>query len=34
VLAAQKTLLTKEQNLSSFSLQQFESFLNIQKQKR
>lgn len=34
VLAAQKTFLTKEQNLSSFSLQQFESFLNNQKQKR
>jgi DNA polymerase (family 10) len=34
VLSAQKSLLTKEQNLSSFSLQQFESFLNVQRQKR
>ncbi len=34
VLAAQKTLLTKEQNLSSFSLQQFEAFLKKQLDKR
>ena len=34
ILSAQKTLLTKEQNLSSFSLQQFEIFLLNQKQKR
>ena len=32
VLSAQKTLLTKEQNLSSFSLQQFESFLKKKSQ--
>ncbi len=31
VLAAQKTLLTKQRNLSSFSLQQFEAFLLTQK---
>ena len=31
VLVAQKTLLTKEQNLSSFSLQQFELFLKNKK---
>ncbi len=31
VLSAQKTLLTKEQNLSSFTLQQFEYFLAKQK---
>jgi len=34
VLSAQKSLLTKEQNLSSFSLQQFEIFLSNQRQKR
>jgi len=34
VLAAQKGGLTKEHNLSSFSLQQFEAFLEEQKQKR
>lgn len=33
VLAAQKTLLTKEQNLSSFSLPQFEEFLKKQRAK-
>lgn len=33
VLAAQKTLLTKQQNLSSFSLQQFEKFLGGQRVK-
>ena len=32
VLSAQKTLLTKEQNLSSFSLQQFETFLKKKSQ--
>ena len=31
VLVAQKTFLTKEQNLSSFSLQQFENFLKQKK---
>jgi DNA polymerase (family 10) len=34
VLAAQKGGLTKEHNLSSFSLQQFEAFLEKQQQKR
>ncbi|MCX6209786.1 MAG: PHP domain-containing protein [Bacteroidetes bacterium] len=34
VLAAQKTLLTKEKNLSSFSLQQFEEFLSEQGKKK
>jgi DNA polymerase (family X) len=34
VLAAQKGGLTKENNLSSFSLQQFENFLAQQKKKR
>ncbi len=34
VLAAQKAGITKLQNLSSFSLQQFEEFLKIQKAKR
>ena len=34
ILAAQKTLVTKEQNLSSFSLQQFEAFLIKQADKR
>jgi DNA polymerase (family 10) len=34
VLAAQKGGLTKEHNLSSFSLQQFEDFLDKQKQKK
>ena len=34
VLAAQKAGLTKQQNLSSFSLQQFESFIAGQKAKR
>jgi DNA polymerase (family X) len=34
VLVAQKAGLTNEQNLSSFSLQQFEAFVAIQKQKR
>lgn len=34
VLAAQKTTLTKEQNLSSFSLSQFEKFVLMQKSKR
>jgi len=34
VLAAQKAGITKQQNLSSFSLQQFEDFLKIQKLKR
>ena len=34
VLAAQKAGITKEQNLSSFSLEQFESFLKKQKEKR
>jgi DNA polymerase (family 10) len=34
VLAAQKGGLTKEHNLSSFSLQQFETFLEKQQQKR
>ncbi len=34
VLAAQKGGLTKENNLSSFTLQQFEAFLEKQKQKR
>ncbi|HVX28252.1 MAG TPA: PHP domain-containing protein, partial [Parafilimonas sp.] len=34
VLAAQKAGITKQQNLSSFSLQQFEEFLKIQKAKR
>ncbi len=34
VLAAQKGGLTKENNLSSFSLQQFESFLEGQREKR
>jgi len=34
ILAAQKTLITKEQNLSSFSLQQFEAFLIKQADKR
>ena len=34
VLAAQKGGLTKEKNVSSFSLQQFEEFLAVQKRKR
>ncbi|HWB25730.1 MAG TPA: helix-hairpin-helix domain-containing protein [Chitinophagaceae bacterium] len=34
VLVAQKAGLTKEQNLSSFSLQQFEEFVRAQKSKR
>jgi DNA polymerase (family 10) len=34
VLAAQKAGITKQQNLSSYSLQQFEDFLKIQKLKR
>lgn len=34
VLAAQKAGITKQQNLSSFSLQQFEDFLKIQQAKR
>lgn len=34
VICAQKTTLTKQQNLSSFSLQQFEEFVKIQKAKR
>ncbi len=34
VLAAQKGGLTKQQNLSSFTLQEFESFLEAQRQKR
>lgn len=34
VLVAQKAGLTKEQNLSSFSLQQFENFVREQKNKR
>lgn len=34
VLVAQKTLLTKEKNLSSFNLQQFENFVAEQKLKR
>jgi DNA polymerase (family X) len=34
VLVAQKTLLTKEQNLSSFSITQFENFVQQQKLKR
>ena len=34
VLVAQKAMVTKENNLSSFSLHQFEEFLSIQKKKR
>jgi len=34
VYAAQKAGLSKEQNLSSFSLEQFEEFVEMQKQKR
>jgi DNA polymerase (family 10) len=34
VLAAQKGGLTKEKNVSSFSLKQFEEFLRTQQQKR
>lgn len=34
VLAAQKGGLQKEQNLSSFTLQQFEAFLEVQRKKR
>jgi DNA polymerase (family X) len=34
VLVAQKALLTKEKNLSSFSLQQFETFLSNKKNKK
>ncbi len=34
VLAAQKAMLTKANNLSSFGLQEFEAFLNGQKSKR
>ncbi len=34
VLAAQKAGITKKQNLSSFSLSEFESFLKTQKEKR
>ncbi|TDH27955.1 DNA polymerase/3'-5' exonuclease PolX [Segetibacter sp. 3557_3] len=34
VLAAQKGGLTKDRNLSSFTLEQFESFLQVQQQKR
>jgi DNA polymerase (family 10) len=34
VLAAQKAGITKEQNLSSYSLAEFESFLKIQREKR
>jgi len=34
VLAAQKAGVTKKQNLSSFSLQQFETFVSGQKAKR
>ena len=34
VLAAQKAGLTKERNLSSFSLEAFESFVTSQKTKR
>ena len=34
VLVAQKTMLNKERNLSSFSLQQFEAFILEQQQKR
>jgi DNA polymerase (family 10) len=33
-LVAQKAGLTKEQNLSSFSLEQFEQFVQSQKSKR
>ena len=34
ILAAQKAGVTREQNLSSFSLQKFEEFLKIQQAKR
>ena len=34
ILVAQKTLLTAQQNLSSFNLQQFENFIAQQKLKR
>jgi DNA polymerase (family 10) len=34
ILVAQKAGLTKEQNLSSFSLEQFEQFVQSQKSKR
>lgn len=34
VLVAQKAGITKEHNLSSFSLQQFEEFVRVQKEKR
>jgi DNA polymerase (family 10) len=34
VLAAQKGGLTKEKNVSSFTLQQFEEFLKMQRRKR
>jgi len=34
VLAAQKAGITKEQNLSSYSLSEFEAFLKIQREKR
>ncbi|MBC7935458.1 MAG: DNA polymerase/3'-5' exonuclease PolX [Rhizobacter sp.] len=34
VLVAQKAMLTKEQNLSSFNLQQFEAFVNARKKEK
>ena len=34
VLVAQKAALTKEKNVSSFSLAEFEKFVEVQQQKR